>query len=260
MRSMSFYKYQGTGNDFILCDDRNNEYSGLTTEQIAFLCDRRFGIGADGLMMLRSHEEYDFEMKYFNSDGRESTMCGNGGRCIVAYAQYLKIINSKTIFKAIDGIHEADIDHGIVRLKMQDIAGIETGADFYFLDTGSPHYVCFIDNLETLDVNSEGRKIRYNSRFAEVGTNVNFVEYGENILHIRTYERGVENETLSCGTGSVAAAIAASLKSGKATSGYLLKTKGGDLSVRFKMEDAQKYTDVWLEGPATQVFRGFIEI
>lgn len=256
-----FYKYQGTGNDFILIDNRNKHIS-LTNEQVAFMCHRRFGIGADGLILLELEAGVDFRMVYYNSDGNTSSMCGNGGRCITAFAKYLGVIEDKARFLASDGLHEATIDsHGMVSLKMQDVKQVEAGDDFFFLNTGSPHYVKFVSDIEHFDVFNQGRNIRYSERFQEEGTNVNFIEKKEEELFVRTYERGVEDETYSCGTGVTAAALVAALKglsTGK--NNCIIKTKGGALEVTFEKVLEQNFYNIWLKGPATSVFSGSMQL
>ncbi len=258
---LSFYKYQGTGNDFILIDNRTNEIS-LTTEQIHFLCDRRFGIGADGLMLLELEPGSDFKMVYYNSDGNPSSMCGNGGRCITAFAKHLGIIKNTAKFLAIDGLHDATINENeIVSLKMQDVKNIEVGDDYFYLNTGSPHFVKFINNVENFDVKNMGALIRYNDRFKEEGTNVNFIERVEDNLFVRTYERGVEDETYSCGTGVTAAALVAAIKGiSNGKNNCLIKTLGGNLEVKFERVLEQNFYNIWLIGPAQRVFNGTIEI
>ncbi|MES2566498.1 MAG: diaminopimelate epimerase [Bacteroidota bacterium] len=254
------FKYQGTGNDFVLIDNREKTIS-LSTDQIKWLCDRRFGIGADGLMLLELEPGVDFKMVYFNSDGNESSMCGNGGRCITAFAKRLGIIESEAKFLAIDGIHDSKINEEAVSLKMNDVRQIEVGEDYFYLNTGSPHYVKFVKDLEKMNVVEEGKKIRYNSRFAEEGTNVNFIEKNENELFVRTYERGVEDETLSCGTGVTAAALIAAYK-GQSTdkNNCAIKTLGGHLNVKFEKVLENTFYNIWLEGPANFVFKTNIEI
>jgi diaminopimelate epimerase len=255
-----FYKYQGTGNDFVLIDNRINSVS-FNTEQISFLCDRRFGIGADGLMLLELEPGCDFKMVYYNSDGNQSTMCGNGGRCITAFAKHLGITGDHAKFMAIDGLHEATIHEDQVSLKMQDVKQVEIGEDYFYLNTGSPHYVKSVNNIESFDVVAEGKKIRYNDRFAAEGTNVNFIEKKEEELFVRTYERGVEDETYSCGTGVTAAALVAATQGFSNTkNNCLIKTKGGNLEVTFEKVLETNFYNIWLKGPAVMVFKGTIDL
>lgn len=262
---ISFHKYQGTGNDFIILDVRESDWIPAK-EQVAFLCDRKFGIGADGLMLfLKSHDSH-FSMKYFNSDGRESTMCGNGGRCITSFACRAGIIEKMARFTAVDGEHYGEVLNSegnvqIIRLKMKDV--ILTRKDSkspVILDTGSPHYVVFVEDAESLDLITEARKIRYSEKFHHEGINVDFAQRtGDNKLYVRSYERGVENETLSCGTGVTAAAIAADYLSPSHKKIYRIKTRGGSLTVSF-IPDRDHYSDIWLEGPATFVYQGEINL
>jgi diaminopimelate epimerase len=257
MSAIHFYKYQGTGNDFVIMDNRNNEYNDLSIEQVHHLCDRRFGIGADGLMLLNNQEGYDFGMKYYNADGREGSMCGNGGRCLVAFARKMGITKEHLSFLAVDGPHEASLKgDDWVNLKMQDVNGVEMGSLYYYLNTGSPHFVKFTDDVQSLDVYTQGREIRYNDRFAKEGTNVNFVQQTDNGIFVRTYERGVEDETFSCGTGVTAAA----LMTAKEEKEYLIpvQTLGGKLEVRFTKTGERSYNNIWLCGPATLVYEGDI--
>lgn len=254
---IEFYKYQGTGNDFIMLDNRKGHLF-LETEQILHLCSRRFGIGADGLILLEVEPGVDFKMVYFNSDGQPSSMCGNGGRCIVAFAKKLGLIEHKTKFLAIDGIHEAELDDtGIVALKMADVKQVEQGEDFYFLNTGSPHYVKSVFDIKNFNVSEEGRRIRNNERFKEEGTNVNFIEKKDEGLFVRTYERGVEDETYSCGTGVTAAALVACMQ-GLSTNknNCVIHTLGGELNVSFERVLEQNFYNIWLKGPAEFVFKG----
>jgi diaminopimelate epimerase len=254
---IAFHKYQGTGNDFILIDNRLGEYNSLSSTQIRQICDRRFGVGADGLMLLEEHDIQDFKMVYFNSDGSGSTMCGNGGRCIVAFAHKLGIIQNKTSFEAIDGQHDASIDeNGNVSLKMSDVSNIEINEDHYYLNTGSPHYVQFVkDPIKNIDVFKQGRAIRYSERFATVGTNVNFVQLTNDGLFVRTYERGVENETYSCGTGVTASAISAAIETNTHEKAFNIETFGGKLRVMFN-RNGNNFNNIYLNGPATFVFEG----
>ncbi len=259
--NIQFQKYQGTGNDFITIDNRELKFKRTDNALVAKLCDRRFGIGADGLMLLQNKTGYDFEMVYYNSDGNESSMCGNGGRCISEFARTLGLVKDKAHFIAIDGEHEALVKPSFITLKMNDVKSVELNADFAYLNTGSPHYVAFVNDVEHYNVFEEGKKIRNNNRFKAEGTNVNFIEKKYNELFVRTYERGVEGETYSCGTGVTAAALVASLKNVSTAQDYCdIKTLGGNLKVKFNKHSDNSFTDVWLEGPATFVFKGDITI
>lgn len=256
-----FFKYHGAGNDFIMIDNRDRFFKYQDVESIQQLCHRRFGIGADGLILIQNHYDYDFEMVYFNANGKVGSMCGNGGRCAIAFAQYLKIIKeNKTQFKASDGGHIGFIDGDMIKLQMKNVENIEVGSDFYFLDTGSPHYVKFVENLEHLNVYEEGRAIRYNDRFAAEGTNVNFVEIKNNTLLVRTYERGVEDETYACGTGATAVALVAAMSKGISQQPVQVKTKGGDLAVSFEKTGEQRFENIYLIGPVVQVFEGTYKV
>lgn len=259
MNKIHFYKYQGTGNDFIIIDNRNKDVV-LTTQQIALFCHPKWGIGADGLMLLENHVQYDFKMIYYNADGSESSMCGNGGRCISAFANKLNIGTSYLTFEAIDGIHYATIEeHGIVNLKMSDVSNIKFYDTHVILNTGSPHYIVWTTDVDRASVVSEGRKIRNLEEFAPKGINVNFVQKMQNHLKVRTYERGVENETLSCGTGVTAAAIASTEKQiGEFT--VLTHSHGGNLTVSFEKKNFNSAINVFLKGPATFVFEGDIKL
>lgn len=258
---MTFHKYHGAGNDFILLDDRGGDlHEQFDQATIAHWCHRRFGIGADGLMLLRTHPDYDFEMIYYNSDGAPSSMCGNGGRCIVRFAHDLGILREEYNFLAVDGPHRARLlENGWVSLEMLDVEDVsepEAGKVFV-LDTGSPHYINFVDDSNTVDVVAEGRAIRNSDPYVENGINVNFVSTDGKQLSIATYERGVEDETLACGTGVTAAAIAAVRRSGIADGAFHVpvKAKGGELAVRGVLRDG-RYISLWLEGPAVRVFAG----
>jgi len=258
--TLTFYKYQGAGNDFIIIDNRKNILNPADRKRIKQICNRRFGVGADGLMMLYDHKEVDFEMKYFNSDGYEGTMCGNGGRCIVMFAEKIKLIKQNARFKTSDGVHTAEISDTTVRLRMNDVNTIRELGDSYFIDTGSPHYVTFTNDIDNIDVFNEGRKLRNNQQFKPNGTNVNFVKVLTDGLSVRTYERGVENETLSCGTGVIAAAIA-SVYSGQIDSDNVqVKTRGGIMNIGFSRTDKDLFSDIILEGPAVFVFEGEINV
>ena len=257
MNTTEFYKYQGTGNDFVMIDNRNMQFTKYQ-EVIEHLCHRRFGIGADGLILLENDDAADFKMVYYNSDGRPSTMCGNGGRCVVAFANFLKIFDEHCTFTAIDGLHEAWIADGIVKLKMNDVQSIDNQEDYSVLDTGSPHFVQYVRELENMDVFTNGRNIRNSENFREHGINVNFVEkISEYEIFVRTYERGVEDETYSCGTGVTASALTLMQESGAGE--VKIRTLGGNLSVHAEKK-ASGYSNIWLEGPAKQVFSGKISI
>ena len=280
--TIPFFKYQGTGNDFVMLDQRETTYlTKNDTQIIRQLCDRRFGIGGDGLMFLQQKEGFDFEMVYFNADGTAGSMCGNGGRCLTAFAHYLGVFKGKCTFWAIDGVHEAVVKGAIehnqlgnavwVELKMINVASdnIEQGNDYFLMNTGSPHYVVLVEDLTDINIYDNGRAIRYSERFAKEGVNVNFVEIlkDQKGIEVATYERGVEDETFSCGTGVTAAAIAYHLKTGGGTE-VPIKTKGGQLEVKFSKNiypnkggtEGGTFENVWLCGPATQVFGGAITI
>ncbi len=254
-----FSKYQGTGNDFIIIDHRSPKIEHTDVDLIQQLCDRKFGIGADGLILLEEELGFHFRMVYFNADGRESSMCGNGGRCIVAFAKKIGLITQMASFIAIDGPHEAKIKEDWVELKMQKVDSVQQSGDHYVLNTGSPHFVKFVPNKLAVNVFEEGRAIRQSSPYQKEGINVNFVERLGQGIDVQTYERGVEDETLSCGTGVTAAAIAFAID--QQLTGQIevpVQTKGGGLTV--KLNRADSFTDVWLCGPATFVFEGKIVI
>jgi len=257
---LHFYKYQGTGNDFIMIDNRSLYFPKNDVNLINKLCDRRFGIGADGLILLEPSENEDFTMVYYNADGNEGSMCGNGGRCIVAFAKQLQIIKDTTTFDAVDGLHFATIENEIVSLKMIDVSNIEVSNSHAFLNTGSPHHISFCKNIKDLNVKEIGSKIRYGAPYFETGTNVNFAEQtDENSFKVRTYERGVEDETLACGTGVTAVAIAASKTKLTNKNNIKLEVLGGNLEVSFE-KVGETYTNVFLIGPAEFVFEGNINI
>lgn len=254
--NITFYKYQGTGNDFIIIDNRELHFDKNNTKLINRLCDRRFGIGADGLILLENHSQYDFEMVYYNADGNESSMCGNGGRCIVAFAKLLGVIKDNTTFIAIDGKHCAIVENDIVKLQMQDVANIEKFENYVFLNTGSPHHVQMASDLIDLNVKEKGREIRYGKPYNDEGSNINFVSQNSiDEFSVRTYERGVEDETLSCGTGVTAVALAMHYLNKTKNNLINLNTEGGKLAVSFKNNE-EGYQDIWLIGPAKMVFKG----
>ncbi|PKP24986.1 MAG: diaminopimelate epimerase [Bacteroidetes bacterium HGW-Bacteroidetes-2] len=252
----SFYKYQGTGNDFVFIDNRSLFFPKKDTKRIAQLCDRKFGIGADGLILLENHTTVDFKMVYFNADGQQSSMCGNGGRCIVHFAKLLHIIALKATFEAIDGMHTATINEdGIVSLKMSDISDIKVYENYSFLNSGSPHHVEVKNDIKSISLQQEGAQLRY-GLYGKDGANINFVqEIGKDIFAVRTYERGVEDETLSCGTGATAVAIAMHNKSLTASNSITIETKGGTLKVTFE-KIGETYKNIYLIGKATLVFKG----
>lgn len=259
--TVKFHKYQGTGNDFIMIDNRALGLNKQQNELVKKLCERRFGIGADGLILLQDKEGYDFEMVYFNSDGNESTMCGNGGRCLIKFANYLGVIMDTCKFLAIDGDHDGEVmPDGTVSLKMKDVDEIENSGNDFVLNTGSPHYVSFVNEVQRLDVFSEARKIRYNTRFEKEGINVNFAEKkSASEIFVRTYERGVEGETLSCGTGVVASALSFAAKNGQILQQVYIETLGGKLEVRFETA-GRSFKNIYLVGPAERVFEGEVEL
>lgn len=256
-----FFKYQGTGNDFVLINNHKLFFPKDNHELIREICDRRFGVGADGLMLLEEAEGVDFKMVYYNSDGNESTMCGNGGRCISAFAKHLGIVDNQGTFLAIDGTHAFNIQDDMVQLKMIDVntANMLLPTDDYVLFTGSPHYVQFRSDIEKMDMVSEARKIRYNETYAKEGINVNFVEVKAGKILMRTYERGVEDETLSCGTGTVAVALSFAEKNNLETGKVEILTPGGNLAVSFTKQGST-FTNVWLEGAAKLVFTGSMDV
>ncbi|MBP6577381.1 MAG: diaminopimelate epimerase [Chryseobacterium sp.] len=264
-KQIKFYKYQGTGNDFVMIDNRDLEFP-KSTELIEKLCDRRFGIGGDGLILLenddsptlKGDEKSDFKMVYFNSDGNESTMCGNGGRCIVAFAHFLDIFEDQTTFDAIDGLHKAEIKNGIVKLKMIDVIDINTDGEDLVMNTGSPHYVKYVEMLNNYNVFKNGNEIRNSPTYKAEGINVNFVEaLSDKEIFVRTYERGVEDETYSCGTGVTASALTFMDKNNQTS--VAVKVLGGKLKV-YAEKNGAGFSDIWLEGPASQVFSGTISI
>jgi diaminopimelate epimerase len=262
VHKLSFYKFQATGNDFVIIDSRNPVV--FSENMVADLCHRKTGIGADGFIFIEPSEQADFTMRYFNADGKEASLCGNGSRCAVAFANYLKMIDVLTVFQAVDGLHQAKIlsrfqNHWQVELEMTDVRDIQKYNDGYFLDTGSPHFIQFVDNQENINIEMQGQKLRYDSRF-EGGTNVNFVSEVKDGIFVSTYERGVEAETLSCGTGVTAAALAYAHVHPTDQTHFeiFIHTKGGILKVAFEKKN-HSFTNIKLCGEATLVFQGEIE-
>ena len=258
---IEFYKYQGTGNDFVMIDNRQDIFPKDNIQLIAHLCDRRFGIGADGLILLENDPDTDFKMVYYNSDGNQSSMCGNGGRCLVAFAKKLNVIDDNTTFIATDGLHHASVaDNGIVSLQMIDVEEVKITPDYVFMNTGSPHHIQLVDDLEHYNVKENGASIRYGELYGKQGSNINFVKkIDETTFSLRTYERGVEDETLACGTGATAVAIAMNALGETKANSIDLNVEGGKLVVSFDKKDGQ-FTNVFLKGPAEFVFKGTIEI
>ena len=259
---IQFSKYQGTGNDFVIIDNRMMHWVP-TVLQVSMLCDRHFGIGADGLMLLDNKNGFNFAMTYYNSDGHESTMCGNGGRCMTAFAKSLGLVSHRAHFWAVDGDHTAEIVDSspvcIYKIKMRDTRIEKIYDDGFFINTGSPHFVKFVDDVMHTDVFNSGRELRHDKRFAPDGTNVDFVELQNVNLFVRSYERGVENETLSCGTGVTASAIVAAFRNPAEPGFYNIRTQGGNLKVSF-IRTSELFSEIWLEGPATFVYAGEITI
>ncbi len=257
--TIAFDKYQGAGNDFIIIDNRKDVVDPADFHLINRLCDRRFGIGADGLILVSCHDRADYEMKYFNADGKLGSMCGNGGRCTAHFALRSGIAGAKQRFLAFDGLHEAIVARDTVRLQIGDVYEHRKIGGNYFIDTGSPHYVVFADDLDNLNVVEEGRKLRWSPLFAPGGTNVNFVRIDDKGISIRTFERGVEDETLACGTGATASVIASILAGRFDRAPVSVRARGGALSVDFKIQK-DKITDIWLTGPVSFVFEGKIGV
>jgi len=265
---LEFFKYQGTGNDFVMIDNRTGFFPKENVQLVARLCDRRFGIGADGLILLEKNPmssiiamPADFRMIYYNSDGNEGSMCGNGGRCTVAFAKKLNIINDSCMFMAADGWHHAAVDeNGIVSLKMIDVSNIKLEKDYTFMNTGSPHHVQLVEDLEQYNVKENGAALRYGDLYGKEGSNINFVKkVNEDTFSLRTYERGVEDETLACGTGATAVAIAMNLTGQTDATSIKINVEGGKLEVSFERKE-NHFTNIFLIGPAEFVFKGVIEI
>lgn len=254
---MKFSKYQGAGNDFVMLDNRDGQYNNISVETISALCDRRFGVGADGLLLLTPHDLLSFRMVYFNSDGSRASFCGNGARCICAYACAMGIVEKgqKFSFEADDGFHSATCSDNWVDLKMIDVQSVEQTLGGAFLNTGVPHFVVEVENLSALDIMQAAPHFRHHERFAPAGTNVDFISIdAEDTVSVRTFERGVEGETLACGTGIVASAIVASLRTNRKD--FKVHARGGNLTVKFQKNSDNSYSSVYLGGPAVLVFDG----
>lgn len=256
---IQFQKYQATGNDFVLIDNREGSLS-FTTEQVRFICDRKFGVGADGLMLIEKHPVLHFNLNYFNSDGSQS-LCGNGSRAAVRFAAALGLVNGKATFNAYDGPHDAELlASGIVRLRMNDVESLRKDGTDWFVNTGSPHVVRRVEHVRQYNVVEAGSIVRYSDKYKPGGTNVNFVELQQdNTIFVRTYERGVENETLSCGTGVTAAALVVAANHGY-KSPVNIETMGGNLAVEFKVSHTGTFSEIFLVGPAKMVFEGVLEL
>lgn len=253
---LQFHKYQGTGNDFIMIDDRSESFPE-DKSLIGFLCDRKIGVGADGVILIQNHPELDFRMVYFNPDGSKS-LCGNGSRCAIAFAHSLGIIGTRTTFETTDGVHDAFIKDDIYHFHLHDVTEVNRSESDTFIDTGSPHHIEWVSQIDQTDVVGQGAKIRYSEKYQPAGTNVNFIEKGADHIKVRTYERGVENETLSCGTGVTACALAASYMD--YSSPVTIETKGGMLQVSFERKGDNHFENIYLAGPAKKVYEGVIEV
>lgn len=254
--TIQFHKYQGTGNDFVMIDDRAGAFPMENKKLISFLCDRKMGIGADGVILIQNHPDLDFRMVYFNPDGSQS-LCGNGSRCAIAFAKSLGVIGNQTTFETTDGVHDAFIDCEIVHFHLHDVSNTTKHTTGYFINTGSPHHVELVDSVSETDIIGIGSEIRYSAQYAPAGTNVNFLETAGDHIKVRTYERGVENETLSCGTGVTACALAASDLN--YTSPVSVQTLGGKLIVSFEKSQAG-FSKIYLAGPAQKVYEGTISV
>jgi diaminopimelate epimerase len=257
---IQFSKYQGTGNDFILIDNRKQNYNDINPRIVKEMCDRHFGIGADGLMLLENSQEADFRMTYYNSDGNQSSMCGNGGRCISVFAKSLGIVKDQASFMATDGLHHSIINDNYVELQMIDVQGYKNYKDGYIIDTGSPHFIQYVPNAKAVDVKTEGQAIRNNEDFKQEGININFTEVRtDKTLFVTTYERGVEDETLSCGTGVTAAALI-QVKDIIGQNYVRVQTKGGTLMIKcVNYGKDEGFKEIWLCGDARFVFNGIYQ-
>lgn len=261
--NLHFYKYQGTGNDFLILDGRENGLADkLQIEDVSAMCARRWGVGADGLIILEKSTELgiDFIMRYYNSDGRESTMCGNGGRCLVAFASFIKVVDDSCTFRAIDGLHRAKIENDLISLEMSYPGEVSIAdEDAYWLDTGSPHYVKIMkDSIKEGSIIDIARPLRHDKRYDRIGgTNVNLINiFSPDSIYVRTFERGVEDETFSCGTGVTACAIVAKRLYPEGGNKVKVETPGGELEVEVDTENKS----LWLTGPAKMVFEGSVSV
>ena len=255
MPELRFHKYQGTGNDFSVIDDRRGLFDQSRTDLIASWCERRFGIGADGVILIRNHDEVDFEMVYFNPDGTQS-LCGNGSRCAVKFAKTLGLVDQQCSFLAIDGVHKARIEGSLVSIRMQDVGPPARAGEDYFINTGSPHHIRLVSELSKVDVFQQGSRIRYSDQYRPDGTNVNFVQPNGKEVMVRTYERGVENETLSCGTGVTAVALVMAHRG--FDSPVSIQAEGGNLTVSFTKRQDGSFSGIYLSGPAEKVYEGVV--
>ena len=255
-----FVKYQGTGNDFVIIDNRKKQFPTKDHDVIAKICHRNFGIGADGFILIESNTAADFSMRYFNADGHEGSLCGNGSRCAIHYARSLGLTKKEVVFHASDGLHKAQFIASEVALELHAVSQWEARGAAIFLDTGSPHHVVFVADINAIDVAVKGAEIAHGAPYYDDGTNVNFVQQvDENTIRVRTYERGVEAETLSCGTGVTAAALATHISNQTTSNKIQIHTRGGDLSVSFT-PTKNGYESILLQGPATTVFTGNWEL
>jgi len=275
-KTIDFYKMVAAGNDFVVIENKLTAKTAQLSSLARKICDRKFGIGADGMLIIEKTKKANVKMRIFNADGSEAEMCGNGARCSALYARQqagispfaVKGAKTKTIkIETKAGIIESEVDGDSVRIKLTDPKDIGLGIPIVvneralrvnFVNTGVPHTVIFVEGLEKIDVDGLGRLIRYHSKFAPKGTNVNFVEMeGDNLINVRTYERGVEAETLACGTGSTASAIITGcIMKGFGRRIIKVRTKSGEILKIYFEQDNNKFENVWLEGRARFVFKG----
>lgn len=255
MSAITFYKYEGTGNDFIIIDNRDNHFDKNNKELVMKMCNRKFGAGSDGLILIEKSSDSDFEMVFFNPDGSKS-FCGNGSRCVVAFAKKLGIISDTCNFRAVDGLHTGKINSdGSISISVKNVNGVEKDNIHFFIDTGSPHYIVYVNDLDKVNIVARAQTIRFSERFKDAGTNVNFVQEVDNHIKVRTYERGVENETLSCGSGVTACALSYAITH-PGINECLVETGGGNLKVNFISGESDTFTAVILTGPAHFIYKG----